>query len=64
MKKLYKKPAAKKVNFQYSEVVAASGRCDQGWTKDTTRDPRILGSGCAKCSSEFIWIGFSSYEPQ
>lgn len=34
MKKAYSKPEAKKISFQYTKVVAASGQyCDQGWTK-------------------------------
>lgn len=32
MKKAYEKPEAKKVSFQYTNVVATLGNyCDQGW---------------------------------
>ena len=40
MKKAYSKPEAKKISFQYTKVVAASGQyCDQGWTKATVLIP-------------------------
>lgn len=56
MKKAYSKPEAKKISFQYTKVVAASGQyCDQGWTKATVLIP--WDGSCAKCQDEFIWIG-------
>ncbi|MCI5565442.1 MAG: hypothetical protein MR400_07090 [Clostridiales bacterium] len=57
MKKAYTKPEAKKISFQYTKVVAASGQqyCDQGWTKATVLIP--WDGTCAKCYDEFIWIG-------
>ena len=57
MKKAYVKPEAKKVNFQYTEVVATSGVCTQGWMHVTNYDPLVSGSGCTKCIDECIWIG-------
>jgi hypothetical protein len=55
MKKAYLKPKAKKVSFQYNKVVANSGYCDQGWTKETTLDPS--GGACPTCYKELIWLG-------
>lgn len=56
MKKPYQKPEAKKVSFQYENVVVASTHyCDQGWTKATTLDP--AGGSCPRCYEELIWIG-------
>lgn len=55
MKKAYEKPEAKKVSFQYTNVVATSGSyCDQGWTQMTTLDPN---GDCNKCRDKLIWIG-------
>ncbi len=54
MKKAYAKPEARKVSFQYTKVMAASGYCDQGWTKATVLIP---WKECSKCYDEFIWIG-------
>ena len=54
MKRTYTKPEARKINFQYTKVMAASGYCDQGWTKATVLIPWI---DCSKCYEEFIWVG-------
>ena len=53
MKKTYAKPNAKKISFQFNKVMAASGYCDQGWTKATVLIP---WKDCNKCYEEFIWI--------
>lgn len=46
MKKTYGKPEAKKVNFQYSEVLAQSGQqCINVWAYWTTSQKDI----CPKC---------------
>lgn len=46
MKKTYGKPEAKKVNFQYSEVLAQSGQhCINIWSYWTTSQKDI----CPKC---------------
>lgn len=61
MKKAYEKPEAKKVNFQYNKVVASSvSFCTQGWMLQTNYDPRVTGSGCTKCTDDYIWIGHTS----
>jgi hypothetical protein len=54
MKKAYEKPEVKKVNFEYTKVVATSGYCDQGWTQQTTQNPN---AECPKCYEKLIWIG-------
>lgn len=58
MKKAYTKPETRKVNFQYTKVMASSGGsyCDQGWTKATVLIPWPT-EACSKCYDEFIWIG-------
>ena len=45
MKKTYGKPEAKKVNFQYSEVLAQSGHCINMWSYQTTSKKDT----CPKC---------------
>ena len=46
MKKTYGKPEAKKVNFQYSEVLAQSGQqCINVWSYWTTSQKNT----CPKC---------------
>lgn len=57
MKKAYKKPMVKMVNYCYNEqVVAYSEECDQGWTKKTTSTPQMR-TYCDKCYSTVIWVG-------
>lgn len=56
MKKTYKKPVVKFVDFQYDEQIAATSTpvyCDQGWTLMTTLDPR---GTCKRCDSDLIWL--------
>ncbi len=54
MKKTYVKPEAKKVNFQYSNVLAASGYCRQSWSDITVLIP--WNDECAKCYENLEWI--------
>lgn len=55
MKKEYRKPVVKYVDFRYdTQVTATSVRyCDQGWTLGTTLNPT---GTCAKCHDDLIWL--------
>lgn len=59
MKKSYKAPMAKYVDFNYDEQVTASSvpvYCDQGWSKETTLVPWMRSTECARCYDKLIWI--------
>ena len=61
MKKAYKKPMVKMVNYSYNEqVVASSEACDQGWTKMPTSKPKMRVD-CDRCFSDMIWINKKSW---
>lgn len=55
MKKAYAKPEARKVSFQYTKVMAASGYCRQSWSDETVLVP-WGDDGCNKCHSTLEWI--------
>lgn len=57
MKKTYKKPMVKMVNYCYNEqVVAYSDECYQAWTKKTTSTPQMRTTYCDKCFSDVLWV--------
>jgi len=64
MKREYKKPMAKLVDFNYDTQVTATSVvwCDQGWTRMTTAKPQMRTTFCAKCESDLIWINQVSWE--
>lgn len=63
MKKAYRKPMAKMVNYSYDEQVVAGSQtkyCDQGWTRMTTLKPQMRTTYCDRCESDLIWIDSTS----
>lgn len=59
MKKSYKTPMVKYVDFNYDEQVNASSvpvYCDQGWKQTTTLVPQMRTTNCVRCYDVLIWI--------
>ena len=62
MKKMYRKPMAKLVDFEYDTQVKAESfeiECDQGWTKKTSKKD-IASGECIKCITDEIWFNTTS----
>ena len=63
MKKVYRKPMAKMVNYSYDEQVVAGSKpkyCDQGWTRMTELKPEMRTEMCSRCDSDLIWLNSTS----
>ena len=59
MKKQYRKPLAKYVDFSYDEQINATSvpaYCDQGWKHMTTLIPQMRTTDCVRCFDTLIWI--------
>lgn len=60
MKRTYKEPSVRFIDYKYDEQVTATSNptsyCDQGWTKNTVLLPPYMGGSCSKCDDTLIWI--------